>query len=126
MSAHVQTVCTITLGDCMKAQDLPSTYIPIWLFFKLPILILFGLFILPITEKKIFNNSQNSLIIGSLIITLAIIIFILIIFNVNLYDELRQIMFTVPLFFLVSLSSIYFFSKKFSYQLILIMTFFFS
>ncbi len=125
MSAHVQTVCTITLGDCMKAQDLPSTYIPIWLFFKLPILILFGLFILPITEKKIFNNSQNSLIIGSLIITLAIIIFILIIFNVNLYDELRQIMFTVPLFFLVSLSSIYFFSKKFSYQLILIMTFFF-
>ena len=97
----------------MKAQDLPSTYIPIWLFFKLPILILFGLFILPITEKKIFNNSQNSLIIGSLIITLAIIIFILIIFNVNLYDELRQIMFTVPLFFLVSLSSIYFFSTTY-------------
>ena len=24
MSNHIQTVCTITFGECMKAQDLPS------------------------------------------------------------------------------------------------------
>ena len=30
MSDHLQTVCTITLGECMKAQNLPSTYLPIW------------------------------------------------------------------------------------------------
>ena len=27
MSQHIQTVCTITLGECMKAQDLPASYI---------------------------------------------------------------------------------------------------
>ena len=33
MSQHEQTVCTTTLGECMKAQKLPSTYLPIWFFF---------------------------------------------------------------------------------------------
>ena len=32
MSNHIQTVCTITFGECMKAQNLPSTYIPIYFF----------------------------------------------------------------------------------------------
>tara|TARA_A100001011_G_C14096091_1_gene750698 strand:- start:290 stop:847 length:558 start_codon:yes stop_codon:yes gene_type:complete len=40
------------------------------------------------------------------------IIFLLIIFKVNLYDEIRQVMFLVPLIFIISLSLIYFFSKK--------------
>ena len=25
MSQHIQTVCTITLGECMKAQELPAS-----------------------------------------------------------------------------------------------------
>ena len=25
MGQHIQTVCTVTLGTCMKAQNLPST-----------------------------------------------------------------------------------------------------
>ena len=52
MSNHIQTVCTTTLGDCMKAQDLPPSYIPIWLF-KLPIIILIGLALFPLVEKII-------------------------------------------------------------------------
>ena len=47
MSQHVQTVCTVTLGECMKAQNLPSSYIFIWIFFKLPLSILFGLLLFP-------------------------------------------------------------------------------
>lgn len=126
MSNHIQTVCTITFGECMKAQNLPSSYIPIWLFFKLPILILFGLILFPFVEQKIFKNSLNILFLGSILTTLVIQIFILIFLNVNLYDEIRQIMFLVPLILIVSLSSMYFFSKKISYPLIFLYLFFFT
>ena len=75
MSNHIQSVCTTTLGECMKAQNLPSSYIPIWLFFKLPTLIIFGLFLFPIYEKKIFSNKNNLFIIGSLLSSVLAIIF---------------------------------------------------
>ncbi len=114
MSQHIQTACTVTLGECMKAQDLPSSYIPIWLFFKLPILILIGIAIFPFTEKKMFSDQNIRFIVGALIITILFIIFFLIFSNVNLYDELRQIMFLVPLFLIIGFTSIYFFSKKMS------------
>ena len=43
MGKYYHDVCTLTLGSCMKALNLPSSYIFIWLFFKLPIIILLGL-----------------------------------------------------------------------------------
>jgi len=113
MSQHLQTVCTITLGDCMKAQNLPATYIPIWIFFKLPLLILFGLFLYPLVEKKVKKNSLFLTTIHSIILSLLLIIALLIIFNVNLYDEIRQIMFLVPLIIIISFSLIFKFSKNF-------------
>ncbi len=125
MSQHVQTACTITLGECMKAQNLPSSYIPIWLFFKLPILILFGLAVFPIVEKKIFLRKENNIIIASLLLSVLTIIFLLILTNVNLYDELRQVLFLIPIFFIISLSSLYFFSEKYSFSLIIFFIIFF-
>ncbi len=119
MSNHIQTVCTITFGECMKAQDLPSSYIPLWLLVKLPIFILLGLVILPFTEKKLFSNQENSILIGSLIISILSIILLLIFFKVNLYDELRQVLFIVPIFFIISLSVIYFYKKKLAYIIVL-------
>jgi len=126
MGQHIQTVCTVTLGTCMKAQNLPSTYIPIWLFFKLPILILFGLVTFPIVEKKIFLDKKNGVIIGSLIASCFLIILSLIFFNVNLYDEIRQILFVIPIIFIISLSFLFFFSKKISFLLISLFIIFFS
>ncbi len=125
MSKHIQSVCTTTLGECMKAQNLPSSYIPIWLFFKLPTLIIFGLFLFPIYEKKIFSNKNNLFIIGSLLSSVLAIIFFLILFNVNLYDELRQILFIIPLILIISLSTLYFCSKKTSYLLLILFSFYF-
>jgi len=118
MSQHIQTACTITLGECMKAQNLPSSYLPIWFFFKLPIIILLGLIIFPFIEKKMFNYKVNILFIGSLLITIFLIILILILFEVNLYDELRQVLFLIPLLFITSLTSLFFFSKKISIGII--------
>jgi len=125
MSQHVQSVCTVTLGECMKAQNLPSSYIPIWLFFKLPLVIIFGFFLFPIYEKKIFSHKNNLFLIGSLFSSVLAIIFLLILFNVNLYDELRQILFIIPLIFIISLSIIYFYSKKISYILLISFSFYF-
>ena len=39
MSHYYHDICTETLGVCMKAKNLPATYIPIWFSVKLPILI---------------------------------------------------------------------------------------
>lgn len=125
MSQHVQTVCTITLGECMKAQNLPSSYLPIWLFFKLPILIILGFILFPFCEKKIFSNKNNAFIIGSLLATVLLIIFLLILFNVNLYDELRQVLFLMPLIFIISLSTFYYYSKKISFTLLIVFSIFF-
>lgn len=118
MGQHIQTVCTLTLGECMKAQNLPSSYLFIWMFFKLPVLVLFGLFLFPIIEKKIFLKKNNVLILGSLICSVLTIIFLLIFFDVNLYDELRQVMFILPLIFIISLVTIYYLSRKISIILI--------
>ncbi len=113
MSQHVQSVCTITLQECMEAQNLPASYLPIWFFFKLPIIILLGLILFFILEKKIKKNLFSYIILTSLSLTVISIIILLIVFNVNLYDEIRQVMFLIPLIFIISLSLLYFFSFKF-------------
>ena len=118
MSEHIQTVCTITLGECMKAQDLPPTYLFIWLFFKLPLVILLGLVLFPLIEKKLFLEKRNLIIVGSLMLTIFSIILILILLNVNLYDELRQVLFLIPLIFIISLITIFNFKKKISIFLV--------
>ena len=110
----IQTVCTITLGECMETQNLPSTYLFIWLFFKLPILLLFGILLFPFIEKKLFNDKKNSLIIASLLLTVFSIIVLFVFLKINLYDEVRQILFLIPLIFLISLSLLFYFKKKLS------------
>ena len=125
MSQHLQTVCTITLGECMKAQNLPSSYLPIWIFFKLPILILFGFVILMFKEKTFFSSTKNNIIVAPMIVSSLLIVFILIILNVNLYDEIRQVMFLVPLFFICGMSAIFLLPKNLSYFITIFFIIFF-
>ena len=105
-------ICTLTLGTCMDALNLPSSYILIWLFFKLPLLSFIGLLTFPLIEKKIFTESARQIILGSISLTIISIIFLLIFFEANIYDELRHILFLFPLILIVSFTTIYFFSKK--------------
>ena len=115
MVSYFNDVCTLTWGKCMEAKKLDSTYIPIWLSVKLPLIILAGLLLLPFTEKKIFINKKINVYFGTLLITPFLISIILILKKVHLYDELRQILFLVPLFFMTGIISIYLFSKKIFY-----------
>ena len=117
MSNYPNNVCTLTLGKCMFSSKLDPTYIPIWLSVKLPLIILIGLFLLPFTEKKIFIGKDTKLAFGTLILSIFLIPIILILKKVSLYDEIRQIMFLIPLFFIVGLSSLFMFSKKLFYIL---------
>ena len=71
-------VCTLTLGKCMNAMNLPYNYIFIWLFFKLPFLSLMGLILFPFAERRIFLQPTRQIIFGSILLTLISIIFILI------------------------------------------------
>ena len=125
MSQYFNNICTLTLGDCMSSLSLPSSYYFIWLFFKLPIIIIFGLILFPIVEKKIFKNSLISIYYGTLLFSSLFIIFLFILLKVNIYDEIRHIMFILPLLILVGLSNLYFFNKKISYFLTVITSLFF-
>ena len=117
MGKHFNDVCTLTLGKCMFSKNLDPTYIPIWFLVKLPVIILIGLILLPLTEKKIFNNKNSNIIFATLLFSSFFIPIILTVFNVHLYDELRQILFLVPLIFIVGTISLYIFSKKIFYIL---------
>ena len=105
-------VCTLTLGKCMESNNLPFSYIFIWLFFKLPLLSIIGLAIFPFIEKKIFSQPIHQIILGSILLTVITIIILLIFFDVNLWGELRHILFLVPLILISTFSTIYFFSKR--------------
>ena len=125
MRNYPQGVCTLTFGKCMEAESLPSSYIFIWLFFKLPLLSIIGFLLFPFIEKKIFSQPVPRIILGSIILTIASIIFLLIFLEANLYDELRHILFLFPLILIFTFSVIYFFSKKLILYISLISLFFF-
>jgi hypothetical protein len=117
MSNHFNNVGTNTLGEIMYATDLPSTYLLIWFLVKLPALVILGIILLPFAEKKIFTNNENIVLFGSLLISIFLIPFILIFSATHLYDEIRQVMFLVPLIFIVAMISFYTFSKFLFYTL---------
>lgn len=108
---HFNNVGTNTFGKIMYAQDLPSTYIPIWMAVKIPIIIILGILLLPFSEKKIFKDKKNAIFFGTLLLTIVSIPLFLIFKNVHLYDELRQIMFLIPLIFIIGLVSLFNFSR---------------
>ena len=119
-------VCTLTLGNCMDALDLPFSYIFIWLFFKLPLLAIIGFIIFPFVEKQIFSIQENQIILGSILLTLFSIVFLLIFLGANMYDELRHVLYLFPLTLISCFSIIYFFSKGLLKYLALVSIFIFT
>ncbi len=125
MSNYFNNICTLTLGDCMSSLSLPSSYYFIWLFFKLPILIILGILIFPLVEKKIFKNDLNAIYYGTYCFSALAIVFLFILLRVNIYDEIRHIIFIIPLLFLVSLINLFFINKNISYVLSILTVIFF-
>ena len=125
MSKYQHDTSTLTLGEYVKALNLPASYYFIWLFFKLPILIILGFFLFPFIEKKFLKNNLNKILTYSLIFTCIIILLLFILFDVAIYNEIRHVMFLIPLIFIVSLNNLYLWSKKFYYfSCVLVIIFF--
>ncbi len=114
-ASHFNNVGTTTLGEIMYATKLPSTYLLIWLSVKLPLLVLVGILTIPFTEKLIFDNKKRVIYFGTILSSVLLILLILIFKKVHLYDEIRQVMFLVPLIFILGLTSFFIFSKKIFY-----------
>ena len=114
-ASHFNNVGTTTLGEIMYATKLPSTYLFIWLSVKLPLLVLVGILMIPFTEKLIFDNKKRVIYFGTILSSVLLILLILIFKKVHLYDEIRQVMFLVPLIFILGLTSFFIFSKKIFY-----------
>ena len=114
-ASHFNNVGTTTLGEIMYAKDLPSTYLLIWLAVKMPLFIILGIILIPVVEKKIFSDKKKGIFFGTILLSVICIILILIFKRVHLYDEIRQVMFLVPLIFIIGLVSLFVFSKKIFY-----------
>ena len=84
MGRFPQDVCTLTLGKCVKSLNIDPLYIPIWFLFKLPLVVLFGILIIPFTERKIFNNKTTNIYFGTILLSTFIIPVILILKKVPL------------------------------------------
>ena len=126
MGKYPQNIGTLTNGTLMYSLSLPSSYYFIWLFFKLPILILLGYCIFPLVESKIFKEDTVTLYYGTVTIISPLIIVIFILKDVALYDELRHLLFIFPLILITSLTNLfYFFKEKIFYYLSSLLIIFF-
>ncbi len=126
MSKYHNDICTLTLGDCMRSLNLPSSYYFIWLFFKLPIIIILGILIFPLVEEKIFKDKVRTIYYLTLLISFFAILFVFIFKNVAIYDELRHVIFIVPIIFLIGLINLFFLNKKTYFGLSLLTLLFFT
>ena len=107
MAAHPWNTCTLTAGVCIPSQEVPATYIPLWLSVKLPFLALLGIALLPFSIGRISRADARLARFGALILGHLLIVLILIGGQAHLYSELRQILFILPIIFLVGLVSLY-------------------
>ena len=115
-ASHFNNVGTTTFGKIMYSNNLPVTYIPLWLAVKVPLLVLIGILIIPLSEKKIFTDKKLGFYFGSILLSVLLIFLLLILKKVHLYDEVRQVMFLIPLIFIVGFTSLYIFSKIIFYS----------
>ncbi len=112
MGKYPQNIGTLTNGSLMYSLNLPSSYYFVWLFFKLPLIILLGYCLFPFVESKIFKDDVLSIYYGTITISVPLIIVIFILKDVAVYDELRHLLFIFPLIFITSLTNIFYFFKK--------------
>lgn len=112
MSKYPQNIGTLTNGSLMYSLSLPSSYYFIWLFYKLPIIIIVGYLLYPFVESTIFKNDIVTIYYGTITIIAPIILVIFILMDVAVYDELRHLLFIVPLIFITATINIFYFKNK--------------
>ena len=123
MSKHPMGIygyTTLTFGIPMPAGNLPLIYIPAWLTVKLPIIIILGYLVLPMTFARVGKDEISRLFFSAMFYTSVIVPALLSLLGVVLYNELRQLLFLMPMYFLVGVISLYSLSRRLSMMLLAI------
>lgn len=105
--------CTRTFGLCVMGTP-PIFYIPAWLSVKLPVLVIAGYLILPLAFMKMDGRESgvDTRFFKAILFTTLSIPLLLAVRHVVLYNEIRHIIFLMPLFYCVGVASLYFVSRK--------------
>lgn len=105
--------CSRVFGICMKGVP-PASYIPLWLSVKLPVAVLAGYLLLPYAYTRLAGKMDElpvRLFKATMYTSLSIPL-LLMIKHVVMYNEIRHILFLMPLFYCVGMMSLYFVSRK--------------
>jgi hypothetical protein len=130
MSHHPWDGDTLTAGRFIAGNQL-HWYLLAWLFVKLPLIALLGLALIPLAFFKL--ASQNTQIASTqisqarwsarallaLLMSVLFILVALLIQNVSLYNELRQILLIFPLLWIIAITSLCFIGRKMTIALLL-------
>ena len=112
MRRHPWSGCTLTWGECMRAQWLPPTYIPGWLVVKLPIFVLLGLVCTPFVLKRIVGAPLDRVAVVTLLFGSLFPLAAAIVLRTPFYDETRHSLFVYPLLFLLASIALYAVSRQ--------------
>jgi hypothetical protein len=125
MSHHPWEGTTLTAGRFIAPSSKLYLYLSVWIFTKLPMLILIGLLLTPWVlfvryqqvQKKLLDKAsqeerESMALLAGLASSIPVIVLALIVMRVGLYNELRQILFLFPLLYLIGIGSLCCLSKK--------------
>ncbi|HVT45791.1 MAG TPA: hypothetical protein VMT00_15535 [Thermoanaerobaculia bacterium] len=107
MSSHPLILHTRVFGIPVSAQDLPWSYIPLWLAAKLPLLVIPGILLAPVALTRLSGDRVRFTTLVSLTAAVVLLPAILVLRGAVLYNDLRQLLFLVPLLLLAGLVSMY-------------------
>ncbi len=102
MGEHPWNGCTLTWGECMRAQELPATYLPSWLVVKLPLVALVGIALAPFAYPRIAADTFRRVGFLTLAFGSLYLVAYAVVARTPLYDESRQFLFVYPLLFLLA------------------------
>jgi len=102
MSHHPWGGCTWTMGACLPAQNLPWFYVPAWLGVKVSMVAWIGIAAaLPMLWRR-RGETMWLLAVWTLLISIVGIYLVLVAMHANLYNEIRQVLFLVPMIYLLA------------------------
>lgn len=130
MSHHPWDGDTLTAGHFIAGNQL-HWYLLAWLLVKIPLIALLGLVLSPIAFFKLASQNTpisstqvpqdrwNARALLALLLSVLFILAALLIQNVSLYNELRQILFIFPLLWIIAITSLCFIGRKLTIALLL-------
>jgi len=106
MSHHPWGGCTWTWDECLPAQNLPWWYVPSWLGVKVSMVGWLGVVAgLPMLWRR-RREKQWLFATGVLLVSIIGIFLALVAMRANLYNEIRQVLFLVPMVYLLAFAAL--------------------